>query len=85
MASEGNILIKNTLENGRDNGSIYTDPFRKDVIINGALLALGELQGIEPPEQVRRQTADTGRRFDLIVHVVVVALPRSNLHCRSFL
>ena len=44
LASEANILVANTFENGRDNGGyLYPyDPWRSSVIINGAVLALGE-------------------------------------------
>ena len=44
LASEANILIANTFENGRDNGGyLYPyDPWRSSVIINGAIFACGE-------------------------------------------
>lgn len=42
LASEQNILIANTIENGRDNGAPSTDEWRNDVILNGAFMALGE-------------------------------------------
>ncbi|NQS97362.1 MAG: T9SS type A sorting domain-containing protein [candidate division Zixibacteria bacterium] len=42
VASEGNILVANTFENGRDNGGIYSnDPWRSSIIINGAILVSG--------------------------------------------
>jgi hypothetical protein len=40
LASEGFIIIKNTWENGRDNGATSASEWRKDVIINGVVLAL---------------------------------------------
>ena len=44
LSSEGNILVANTIENGKDNGGgLYpNDIWRSSVIINGALLALNE-------------------------------------------
>ncbi|MBC8277326.1 MAG: T9SS type A sorting domain-containing protein [FCB group bacterium] len=42
LASEQNILIANTVENGRDNGGSGFSTWEKDVILNGAFLALGE-------------------------------------------
>jgi len=43
LASEANILIANTFENGRDNGGgLPYNPWRRSVIINGAVLACGE-------------------------------------------
>jgi hypothetical protein len=42
LCSEANIIIANTWENGRDNGTVSTSEWKKDVIINGAILTLGE-------------------------------------------
>jgi|GEM_PF-1034675 len=42
VVSESNIIIANTWENGRDNGNAQGSSWFKDVIMNGAFLALGE-------------------------------------------
>jgi len=42
LVSEQNIIIANTEENGRDNGAAQTSTWFKDVILNGAFLALNE-------------------------------------------
>ena len=42
LASEQNILIANTVQNGRDNGGAGTSEWQKSVILNGAFMALGE-------------------------------------------
>ena len=42
ILSESNILIRNNWENGRDNGAQFTNVWRKDIIIDASLFALGE-------------------------------------------
>lgn len=52
IMSEGDILIANTMENGRDNGAPSTDPWRNDIIINGGIVALGESFSFEDQNDV---------------------------------
>ena len=54
LASEQNILIANTWENGRDDGgNLYpNDPWRNSVALNGAFLALGESFSFEDQNDV---------------------------------
>ena len=54
LQSEGNVLIKNTFENGRDNGgNLYpNDTWRKDIIINAGIVALGESFSFEDQNDV---------------------------------
>ena len=42
ILSESNILIRNNWENGRDNGAVQTSIWRKDIIIDASVFALGE-------------------------------------------
>ncbi|MBC8277325.1 MAG: T9SS type A sorting domain-containing protein [FCB group bacterium] len=52
LASEQNILIANTWENGRDNGSSNPSSWEKDVILNGAFLSLGESFSFEDQNDI---------------------------------
>ena len=54
LISEGNILIKNTWENGRDNGgNLYPyDTWRSSIIVNSAIMALGESFSFEDQNDV---------------------------------
>jgi len=52
LLSEANVLIRNTWENGRDNGATQGNEWRKDIIINGGIVALGESFSFEDQNDV---------------------------------
>jgi hypothetical protein len=53
LMSESNVLIKNTWENGRDNGAASANNhWRKDIIINGGIVTLGESFSFEDQNDV---------------------------------
>ena len=52
LMSESYILIKNTWENGRDNGAAQASEWRKDIIINAGIVALGESFSFEDQNDV---------------------------------
>jgi hypothetical protein len=52
IMSESNILIKNTWENGRDNGTVQISEWQKDIIINGGIVALGQSFSFEDQNDV---------------------------------
>ena len=52
LASEQNILIANTWENGRDNGQYTGDPWQSSIALNGAFLALGESFSFEDQNDI---------------------------------
>jgi hypothetical protein len=52
IMSEAYILIKNTEENGRDNGTVTGNEWEEDIIINGGVVALGESFSFEDQNDV---------------------------------
>lgn len=52
IMSEANVLIRNTWENGRDNGTVTNNDWREDIIINGGIVALGQSFSFEDQNDV---------------------------------
>jgi len=52
IMSESFVLIRNTWENGRDNGTTQASEWRKSIIINGGIVALGESFSFEDQNDV---------------------------------